>query len=339
MKHAGIVIVLLLFLGVTAYAEDNIISADEFRLLTPEQQVELLLSEWKDEQFQTGFPRLYWEHHGILRENAEAVKPIVLRYFEEIEVPVQYTTEDRTFEILEYIIFSTLYTWTEDEVLKLAELHREKTDRYLRTYKVVDFTILRFDARVRGFNTEFRPGIYYFLPEITIETLFEKYTGMGYEGLRLPSPEHQVRQYLAETKYSPTINRLHFRKQEQIIVQGGETMKPAILKCFREAKIPRRLAGNDRTYWRLFTLIFEYDAFRGLWTREERIELAELYREKIDWYLRTYKVVDLVIQNFESIIEGLLCEGEMVFPPTSDLYTLANKYRALGYEDIYTSVW
>jgi hypothetical protein len=44
-QQAGIVIVLFLFLGVTAYAEDAVISDDEFRLLTPEQQVELLLSE------------------------------------------------------------------------------------------------------------------------------------------------------------------------------------------------------------------------------------------------------------------------------------------------------
>jgi hypothetical protein len=298
-----------------AYGEDDIISEDEFRLLTPEQQIQLLLSEWNDKLYRTGQSRLYWRHYPILLEDAEAVKQVLLRFFEEIEVPIQYTTEDRTFEILEEIIFGTfLYSWTADERLKLAELYREKIDWYLKTYKMVDFTVLRFDARIRGFNPEWGGmGMYLFLPEITIETLFEKYTSMGYERLRLPSPQHQVCQFLAEWKYTQTHNGMAIQRQEEIIVMGGEKMKPAILKCFKETRIPRRLEGADRTYWLLFSLIFDYDTFRNLWTREERIELAEIYHEKLDWYLKTYKVSDFVPQNFESIIQALLREGEILF--------------------------
>jgi hypothetical protein len=315
MKQAGIVAVLAVFLGFMAYADDYVIAEDEFRLLTPEQQVQLLLSEWKDEFYLTGLSRLYGRHYPSLLENAEAVKKILLRYLEEIEVPVQYTTEDRTFEILEQLIFGILfYSWTADERMKLTELYRDKIDWYLRTYKVVDFTVLRFDARIRGLNPEWGGmGIYLFLPEITIESLFEKYTGIGYEGLRLPSPEHLVRQYLADRKYTRGRNDMALRRQEEIITKGGETMKPAILQCFKEIGIPRRLEGVDRTYWLLFSLIFEHQAFRDLWTREERMELAELYREKIDWYLRTYDVSDFVPRNFESIIRALLLDGEIVF--------------------------
>jgi hypothetical protein len=305
MKQAGIVAVLAVFLVFMAHADDYVISEDEFRLLTPEQQVQLLLSEWKDEFYLTGLSRLYWRYYPILQENAEAVKKILLRYLEEIEVPVQYTTEDRTFEILEYLISSSLLpsSWTQDERLKLTELYREKLDRYLMTYKVVDFTVLRFEARIRGDV---------FLPEITIESLYEKYSGMGYEGLRLPSPEHLLRQYLADWKYTRNRNGM-IRRQEEIIVKEGETMKSAILQCFKETRIPRRLVGVDRTYWHLFSLIFEYETFRDLWTREERMELAELYREKIDWYLRTYNVSDFVPRNFGLIIQALLREGEIVF--------------------------
>jgi hypothetical protein len=314
MKQAGIVVVLTLFLTLMAYGEEDLISEDEFRLLTPEQQVRFLLSEWKEEFYRTEFSR-YWRHHLILLENQEAVKQVVLRCFEETEVPVQYMTEDRTFEILEFLIFSSLlYSWNHDECLKLAELYCEKIDWYLKTYKVVDFTVLRFDARIRGFNPEWgRGGLYVFLPEITIETLYEKYTGMGYEGLRLPSPEHQVRQYLADWKYTRSRNGLAIWRQEEIIVEGGETMKPVILKCFKETEIQRRLSSRDVTYWLLFYLIFDHNKFRNLWTREERMELAELYREKMDWYSRTYKVSDFVAQNFEQIIQALLREGEIVF--------------------------
>jgi hypothetical protein len=95
-------------------------------------------------------------------------------------------------------------------------------------------------------------------------------------------------------------------------------MKPAILKCFKETRIPRRLEGADRTYWLLFGLMFDYDAFLVLWTREERMELAELYREKVDWYLRNYDVSDFVPRNFELIIQALLREGEIVLQGVLD---------------------
>jgi hypothetical protein len=315
MKQAGIAVVLAIFLGGMVYGDENLISEDKFRLLTLEQQVRLLLCEWKDEFYLTGLSRLYGRHYPILLENTETVKQILLKYFEEINIPIQYTTEDRTFEILEQLIFGTfLYSWTAEERMKLAELCKEKIDWYLKTYKVVDFTILRFDARIRGFNLEWGGiGLYVFLPEITIERLFEKYSGMGYDGLRLPSSEHLIRQYLAAWKYTRSRNSMAIRRQEEIIIKGGETMKPAILKCFKETKIPRGLEGMDRTYWRLFSLIFEHGAFRDLWTREERMELAELYHEKIDWYLRTYNVSDFVPQNFRSIIQALLHEGKIVF--------------------------
>jgi hypothetical protein len=330
-----VVVLLILFFGVNVYARGNILPEDEFRQLTPEQQIRHILQEWRYDLYGFGY---YRKHEVILQENAEAVKPVILKYFKETEIPVQYKTEDRTFWILEYLTLSIsgYLRWTPGERTEITELYREKIDWYLRVNKLVDFTIQKLEALMEGSNSGlWGAGAFLFLPEITSETLLKKYMDMGYEGLSLPAPEHQVKLFLADWKYERLYDNTKHGAQLSALIENAETVKPAILKCLEEIDIPKPYYLNpntDNTFYLIYRLTTQ--DFRELWTLEERKELAEIYQAKIDWYLRTYKEVNGMIRMLEEIIEGMGSEGDIVYRGAPDVETLRKKYSGMGYEGL-----
>jgi hypothetical protein len=334
MKPLVVVVLLILLAGFRAYGEEKELTEDDFRLLTPEQQIQYALHEWRYDLYSFGY---YWKHEVVLQENAKAVKPVVLRYFKETEAPIQYKTDDRTFGILEYLTLSTLgYLWTPGERTEITELYRDKIDRYLRVNRIVDFTVQKLEAFMEGSNSGlWGEGAFLFLPEITGEqALLKKYTDMGYEGLSLPSPEHRVRQFLADWKYERSYNHIIHWEQRRNLIENAETVKPALLKCLEEIEVPKPYRfQSDGTFYLIQRLTTQ--DFRELWTLEERKEIAEIYRAKIDWYLRTYTEVNGMIQMFEEIIEGMGSEGDIVYPPAPDLETLHKKYSGMGYEGLW----
>jgi hypothetical protein len=153
---------------------------DELRLLPPEQQVDKIIDMFWD---LGGLPHLFYRCASVLTEHPQEVKPILLKYFAEINPPLIDDRANMTYDIINYIIWrvfiieNDLFNANEKKII--TKLYEKQPDYYLKTYKQIDNQVLVLDGSIIYLNTGIDVG------KISNYkyTLLQKYTIQGYEGL------------------------------------------------------------------------------------------------------------------------------------------------------------
>ena len=154
---------------------------DYLRTLIPQLQVEILITRYKHSG---GIPFTFYLSSSVLVENSEAVKPFLFEYARNTNPPYIRDNTDMTFDliftIIETVFLVRNHLFSDDEKLLLAEIYQEKLDYYLRTYKTLDYTVLRLDHLIIFLSTGIRMGEN---PDYRF-TLLQKFKDLGYGELK-----------------------------------------------------------------------------------------------------------------------------------------------------------
>jgi hypothetical protein len=151
--------------------------------------------------------------------------------------------------------------------------------------------------------------------------------------IRLLSPEEQVHAMVETFKYYERLP-ITFTYCSNILTENPEGVKPVLFRYLKELNPPPPSDRSDMSYKIIDGILWSRFYFeKRLLTREEEELLAELYQEKLDYYLKTYKWVDRVVYGLDNFIT-ILRTGEPM--PYTDEHnrSLVKKYTDLGYKDL-----
>jgi hypothetical protein len=174
------------------------------------------------------------------------------------------------------------------------------------------------------------------MKKITILLLFAiSYTihADEYEEFRKFPTEEQIEEIILKFRYNYYDYTLG--NYINILLENPEVVKTLLFDRFRKVYPPRHHnAGGDDTFMILDNILFIY-LFRryGLLSMEERLELAGIYQQHVDYYLKTYKYFDNVAASFECSIE-LLQTGRELWLDSNYAKIIYDKYVRLGYTDL-----
>jgi hypothetical protein len=119
--------------------------------------------------------------------------------------------------------------------------------------------------------------------------------------IRLLSPEEQVHTIIETFRYKLYYTRfISFTYCIDILLENPEGVKPVLFRYLKELNPPLDKDRSDTSYAIIYYLIWR--EFYNLFSREEEELLVEIYQEKLDYYLRTYKWVDGEVYSLDSSI-------------------------------------
>jgi hypothetical protein len=154
-----------------------------------------------------------------------------------------------------------------------------------------------------------------------------------YEEFRKLPPEEQIEEIILKFRYNYYDYTLG--NYINILLENPEVVKPLLFDRFRKVYPPRHPNdGGDYTFVILNNILFTY-LFRryGLLSMEERLELAGIYQQHVDYYLKTYKYFDDLASALECNIE-LLKTGRKLWLEPNYAKTIYDKYVRLGHTDL-----
>jgi hypothetical protein len=147
----------------------------------------------------------------------------------------------------------------------------------------------------------------FFIPPINAEWIETNIV----DDIRLLNPDEQVHAIIETFKHYDMYTRLiTFTYCCNLLTENPEGVKPVLFRYLKESN-PRPVndLSNDlsgMTYRIIDNIIWDDFYFRNrLFTRDEEELLAELYQEKLDYYLKTYKRIDRIVYHLDDFIAYL----------------------------------
>jgi hypothetical protein len=139
-------LIIVLFINIVPLWSDEY---SDFRNLSPEQQIETIINDYRyGEYLGFKFRRL----ENILLERNEEIKPLLIDYLRRFDVPVYSDYSDQVYIIIDRIIWTFELLFNESEKQELADIYRSKLDKYLRTYKKIDNTVIGMEIMIHKFT-------------------------------------------------------------------------------------------------------------------------------------------------------------------------------------------
>jgi hypothetical protein len=150
----------------------------DFRLLTPDEQVQKVLADFRYTGF-LGFE--FVRLRNIIMENPEKIKPIIFKLFEDIPPFIYGNTSDVAYDIIsnimnEFIIEGLL---NKDEMYHLGDLYQKHVEYYLKTYKKIDALSIALEA----LSIQMKTGVKVKLIPGYEKEFLKRYTDRGYKDL------------------------------------------------------------------------------------------------------------------------------------------------------------
>lgn len=176
MKNKIILVILLIYLLCLPFINGQ--TLEEYRQLSASEQLETMIEIYGFDR--NGSRRLQFDQwYDILMEKPDELKPLLFEYLKEYPV-VQYSNQDQRFLIMNSLLWGGFINHpenlTDSDRSIFLEIYREKIDRYLRAYKLLDSISLMLCDTERGLTGQV-------LMSSTMsyaEELLKKYKKLGY---------------------------------------------------------------------------------------------------------------------------------------------------------------
>lgn len=165
----------------------------------------------------------------------------------------------------------------------------------------------------------------------------DTFTRKGWEEvdyLRTVSPELQVHVLITRYKHSGGTPFTFYASASDVLAKNPEAVKPVLFEYARNTNPPYMYDKTDMTYGLIFIIINRIFLVQNqFFSDDEKLLLAEIYQEKLDYYLRTYHVLDDEVFNLDSLIVFLRSGIDPGRNPDYQ-FTLLQKFKDLGYGEL-----
>ena len=161
---------------------------DDFRNLPELDKVQKILEDYRyDKNF--AYRLRFSQYATILTENPIENIPILFKYLKEIPMlPLAEGMNDKSYEIIDSILWMSFHMnnglLNQSELNKLAKIYQQKINKCLDAYRVIDVIIVLAELQVELITGKRRYGEVRGLRNIA-DTLYKKYTKLGYKDLRM----------------------------------------------------------------------------------------------------------------------------------------------------------
>ncbi|GHT70621.1 hypothetical protein FACS1894110_22420 [Spirochaetia bacterium] len=168
-----------------------------------------------------------------------------------------------------------------------------------------------------------------------------------YSDFRNLEPEQQIQKLIADYRYGGYLG-IKFQQFTNILAEKPDEVKPILIEYFRRFDPPIYSDRTDRAYEILDRIILdafltrsgyiviegiEVSPITSLFTEGEKKQLAAIYQEKADYYLKTYKKIDNTLIGIEIMIHHF-SDGIHITSIPDYTEWLLEKYTKLGYKDL-----
>jgi hypothetical protein len=120
-----------------------------------------------------------------------------------------------------------------------------------------------------------------------------------------------------------------------VLAENPEAVKPVLFEYARNTNPPYIYDDTDMTFALIFTIINRIFLVQNqFFSNDEKLLLAEIYQEKLDYYLKTYHVLDEIVFNLESLIVFLNTGIDIGSDSNYRSSTLLQKFKDLGYGEL-----
>jgi hypothetical protein len=333
------------------------VSYDDFKLLPIEGQLETAwdlyysdLAAWRSPvppTYRNSDFDIVMNYIKIINESGETekIEKIALERLSGLDA-IDFTEND-------VFVFFTHFLKNHIPVPELLMLHKKKLHEQLTLYKLINYNAIRMNERienleylVEGKDVHIYTGEDGYSGEIYI---YNKYTAIGFEDLQYD--EHLLEGY-KRLSVERQIHHIWNEWQKERFKRGP--MSPSLIHKIellmerREESIPwmynflqntrEEEREDSRSHFSLTVDILYFLQRDGLLNDNEKKELANVYRQKLDEYIRNYGKVTSEMMNRYVMINyldtGIWIGDEKEWEGIADI--LKAKYKELGYE-IYRS--
>jgi hypothetical protein len=161
---------------------------DDFRDLPALDKIQKILDEYRyDRNF--AYRLKFAQYATILTENPRENIPILFKYLKDIPMlPLMESMNDYAYEIIDILLWQIFHMnnklLNQNELNSLAEIYQQKINECLEVYKIVDVAIVLAESQIEVITGKRRYGVIRGTRKMA-DTLYNKYTKLGYKDLRI----------------------------------------------------------------------------------------------------------------------------------------------------------